>query len=497
MSKRRDKLNLYLFDLLMAFLTYSMFFKRHFSVDSYCVYYNMDANNQLRATRFINYVFIKFFERIGFNTCKEQWILTGIFIAVSAFSVWFLTGIFKKYITDLTFKKLIALNLAILMTVMNVYILEWYLFPEIMLFYAISLLFAVLAVGIIDSERKFYVKYFLATVFLFISLNCYQVSMPIYVIYGITLFLIRNKFSLTKKAFLESCGVLFSAGLASMLILVEQKIIVNVRADIPTDRNAEFGLETILHNIKNIIGNLRLVLEGYGFLPRYFVSLFLVSIFIIMIYAFVKSKSTSIQYLYLLLVLLVNVSIVFAPHILAKEIWLAPRTIVAIGAVFSTLVIIVLLKLELLRQPKLYEILNIISVLFLLVNFVQIQDVGKNHYINNAIDNEYAVLIQGEINKYEEETGNEIKCIAAVKDENPQWNYRGVRYTIFDTNIKIFNVSWGFSYAISYYSNGRYYSATDMNEEIYNENFKGKDWDKYKPEEQLVFDKDTLYMVVY
>ena len=492
MKKRQDFL-IFTFDLLAVFFTYSMFIRKHFSIDSYMVYYNMDPDNQIRQTRLVNYVLIKLFEVIGFNTCKYQSILTGIFIVVAAFSVLFLTKIFLKYAEKLTLVKIITVNLAILIFVINIYILEWFLYPESMLFYAISLFFAVFAVGIIDLNGKFFVRYFVATIFLLISLNCYQASMPIYVIYGVTLLWVKNKFTLTQKAFFESFCVIFSAGFSSVCILIEQRIAANFGAIFQSDRGAKFSLEIIINNINTVFNESKRIFSGYNFLPKYIIPLFIICVFTIIIYAFIKDRSRFNQYLYLVLVINTNFFIVLLPHIITKIVWFAPRTIVGMGAFLSTIVIIAIYKS---KSDIIYKISAIISALFILFNYVQIQDVGINHFANNVLENEYSVLIQDEINEYEKKTGNKITSIASVNDENPQYNYRGVKYTIFDTNVKAFIAKWGTPYLIGYY-NDRNYNMTDMNEKVYNDNFKGKDWEKFEPEEQLVFIENTLYICIY
>jgi hypothetical protein len=37
----------------------------------------------------------------------------------------------------------------------------------------------------------------------------------------------------------------------------------------------------------------------------------------------------------------------------------------------------------------------------------------------------------------------------------------------------------------------------EMNEDVYNEHFKDKDWDTFILSEQLVFEGDTLYIAIY
>ena len=49
---------------------------------------------------------------------------------------------------------------------------------------------------------------------------------------------------------------------------------------------------------------------------------------------------------------------------------------------------------------------------------------------------------------------------------------------------------------ISYYSN-RYYNKVEMDKEIYDEHFKGRNWNDFNIDEQLIFKDDTLYLIIY
>lgn len=67
--------------------------------------------------------------------------------------------------------------------------------------------------------------------------------------------------------------------------------------------------------------------------------------------------------------------------------------------------------------------------------------------------------------------------------------------TYGDTNVAALGIDWSIPYILTYNS-GRIFEIEEKNNEIYNQYFKGKNWnDFYK--DQLVFDKNTLHLCIY
>ena len=69
-------------------------------------------------------------------------------------------------------------------------------------------------------------------------------------------------------------------------------------------------------------------------------------------------------------------------------------------------------------------------------------------------------------------------------------------YTIFDTNVRAFVLPWADVNMINFY-NGKNYEKVVMDEEIYNQYFAAKDWNRFIPEEQMKFSGDTLNLMLY
>ena len=214
-------------NFVIIFITYNIFLNMHFSLDSYAVYFNMDAPNQLRQSRFMNYIFIRLFELMGINICRNQVLLTFIFMLMSALSASIITNIFDKSFNGLSMKKYVAIDFAVLITFVNVFILEWFLYPEITLFYGFSLVFSVLALMVLYRNTGFF-NCVISGVCVFISLNFYQASMPLFVVYGLLIVAVNNKLTINYKSFKETVSVILVGGVSSIFMLIEQRFAISV-----------------------------------------------------------------------------------------------------------------------------------------------------------------------------------------------------------------------------------------------------------------------------
>lgn len=101
-----------------------------------------------------------------------------------------------------------------------------------------------------------------------------------------------------------------------------------------------------------------------------------------------------------------------------------------------------------------YEYYFLLTSSFIILNIVQIQNIGVNHIASNKIDRQYALMINNEIEKYEMQNNTKITNIATSLDMQPTYFYKGIEYAIYDTNIRAFITSWADVNIINYYSGG-------------------------------------------
>ncbi|GAB2027632.1 hypothetical protein OfM2_15360 [Lactovum odontotermitis] len=139
---------------------------------------------------------------------------------------------------------------------------------------------------------------------------------------------------------------------------------------------------------------------------------------------------------------------------------------------------------------------GIIFALCLSVNIFRTWDIAVNSFKTNNLDKLYALDVQRGIENYERKSGNEIKNIAVAHDEAVRYSYDGIKYVYKDTNIKSMVVSWGDVATINYYTNENF-TKIDMDDKVFEEQFKGKNWDRFVENEQMFFEGDTLYLCIY
>jgi hypothetical protein len=117
-----------------------------------------------------------------------------------------------------------------------------------------------------------------------------------------------------------------------------------------------------------------------------------------------------------------------------------------------------------------------------------------NQYANNRLDQEYAMNISREINRYETDTGETINKIAFCADDDPMSYEENIRY--FSMYGRAALVGWADTPIVNYYSH-RNLQEVGMAEDVYGQHFRGRNWDLFAPGEQMVFIGDTVYIAVY
>jgi hypothetical protein len=404
----------------------------------------------------------------------------------------------SHYLKPMNLQKLILAELSILMSFINVFILEWYLFPEAMIVFAAGLFTMTIAVMLITREQK--VKNLLiAFLFLFMTVNIYQINITLFTIFSLTFILLKNNFILNKKSIKESLFVFiedimaFLANLAVMRLLPywgitpqNTRIMNNITVQSLVDR--------FLALFKQ--GQSLIWIHGSGFMPKDSMLLFACIAVAFLIFSIVKNKGTRhIKNIgYIVAVVIIDYAVVFLPHMLTSTVWMAPRTIVGIFAVL-TCIFLIIIKLNI--NIKFSNVSIAIVTIFLLLNFYQIQDISMNFFATNKIDKEFVTIVNAKISEYESKNNIQVTKIAIQDDPSPFYGYyNSVSYISYDTNVRTFVISWARVDAINMYG-GRNLKEVAMNENVYNQYFKGKDWSYFDPDQQMVFVGDTLYMISY
>lgn len=139
---------------------------------------------------------------------------------------------------------------------------------------------------------------------------------------------------------------------------------------------------------------------------------------------------------------------------------------------------------------------SIILLMFLLCNIWSMQNAAAELRATNAAERHIAEQIVYLIERYETENDIVVENMGFVYDDSVTWHFSGTTQAFAEQGQSAYTVSWNRLPCIYYYT-GRWFNNVDVPDGIYDEYFAGKDWDTLDLSEQLVFDANNAYLVVY
>lgn len=144
------------------------------------------------------------------------------------------------------------------------------------------------------------------------------------------------------------------------------------------------------------------------------------------------------------------------------------------------------------------QLLFCLSAFYLCIQIVACNTIMMNHYISNEEDLQVAREAYAQIQYYEQTTGREIKHIAWCTDTNCENKYPNVYYQYGQINERVLSQT-AYCMLVMATDNQRFTdeALVPMKAEIYDQYFKGKNWDVFLPQEQMIFQGDTLYWCIY
>ena len=475
---------LFIFSFCISAIAYGVFIRMHFSLDSYSVYFEENADIHIKNARYVNYIIGTLLLKWGMNPVVYQCLFSGVLIISIAWCIARLTFFMNSIINcENSRGRLFYINIIISLGFINVFLVEWFLYPEITLYYSLSVVFSVEA-ALILLKGQTLKNYIVSFVLLEFSLFSYQAAMPIFMIIYLSYLLLENDFFLKKKEITSAIGGILVGFLGSLSVIILQKAI-----DIGESRTASLNLKHIFFNLKQLfVFQKNLWTNQLGFLPCFLVLLLIILALFFLLITLKKKRK-----FYTILTLIIGYSIIFAPHIVSQKLWLPERTIVAYWCFISVI------GLMLLQIAVRYNIVHLIGIGFIVILFVNISSIwgiSRNHFQSNQKDYQYALEIQKVIEDYERDYNIVVTQIATCRDQAFEFSYPEIEYVYCDTNTKCFSVDWGDVTAINYY-NSEHYEKIAMDEEIYKKHFEGKDWKMFNSSEQMIFVEEKLYLCFY
>lgn len=472
---------------------YMIFLQPHFSSDTYINIQQIDTSVHLRNGRIVAYFIQCLMNALGFNFLKCRLIISCFYIATVAFSAFKIVAEIYDDNPDLTNIDQTIILCGILLVYINVFFAEWFLYVESFTTSIVGIIVTTFATVSVSkgTDRKYVLIGFLL---LFTSLNIYQIYVGLYLILSLGNIYIKNNGNLTKQAFIHSTTVTAIGAVASIGNIVLMSLLQSFGFAEPTNRNIQMNFDHFISNIRIISKSQSSIwVEGYGLLPDKALLIFACVLLISIVMCCIVYHRSIKDIIYIVLLVLCAVGITYIPHVLAGVVWMPPRTLIGIFAILCLLTWIFSVIGKNINVKKMCLLLCIV---FIAVNFYNIQGIAVNNIATNKLDANRAVDIHASICHYEQKTGTMIQKIGIVYDKNPQYGYPGIDYITHDMNIKALTISWADAYMINYIC-GTNYEKVDVPDSIYDKYFKDRDWENFDPYEQIVFVDDAAYLAVY
>ncbi len=494
---------------VLFFAIYGIMLVPRFSTDSYSSYFNTSDGVKifLNSGRTGAYFLNKMLLAIGVNTVTLSPVFTAMFTLAVSWSATVVLYLLKPHFDKPNRLTVLLLELAVLLAYANIYFTELYFFSDVALIYTFDVIFMTLAL-ILFFHRNRLAGTILALVCLCLSLSFYQASLGFFMIFGAMIILVHQnvlwpeqKTQNLKPCLYEFLRLIVVGAGGSAASIMGLNILAS--AGFSSSRGPSLKAEDIFNSIHQTIRQFSYYYpEGY---PSYLSGLLKI-IFVlsgpILLYMLINSFSKNNRKRYpfptailTLLTLAACLVMVFAPLFVSKSVWLPPRSICSFFAVFTLMAVV--MGFNYTHNGRTMSITGPIVVLLLLIaNIVVIQGIALDQIEVNRQNREEAEEIVRCIQTYELESGQNVDTISWRPDSSYTWTYPKIKYTFMDMNVRAGARSWSLTDCISYYA-GRRFLAENMPDEIWVANFLNQEWSSFEPKEQIRFEGNKMYLMVY
>lgn len=486
----KKKLIKYILAFVLGCLFTCILFIPSFNMDGICTkYYGYDLTslNFLGAGRILTYLSYVFFAVIKLPISALSVLsilLSNIFLSISVVDIY-------EIINNEKGNKKLLFILSFLL-IYNPITLELFLFDEAFIM-CLGILFGIKGIKILNSNLES--KYFISVIFTSLCAMCYQGVLCIFLPLAFLNIILRAKYQNMKDELKYIVKELFKVLLIYFLVLLINFVLlkcINIFI-ISSKKSATLNIfGNIVQAIRLCIWSIK-TLDGYVNIKLYYFIMFLFGIYLII--AKINKKMNFKYMFYLLFTIALSIGSPFIINLAmnTSENYTAARMYVSIGFIIPIISIYIYKYFNILTK-SIYKIIfyALIGIYFIFVftGYIIISKGGLDSY---NMDIKYINNIKNEITNYENESGKKVKRI----------------YWAYDIDSK-FCHDVGFCNSYSYRFFARDWSAESaigvLNENI--DYIKMSDDDKLEyfdtdinytkyEREQLIFDNESLYLLIY
>ena len=489
-EERYKKIRIWIMFLLLNLCFYGIFCVEHFAADTYVseiVGWADTAALYFSNGRWLMTLLCLFcgFFHISFAVEKTiSWIMAIVFLSLAELVVYGLlkrrTGIEEK--SNLPWLLLIFSSF---MAISNIFVLEYFIFPEYTGAICLGIFFNILEVKFVlkfleeGSWKSFILGIFLGILGMMGHQGAFGIT-------AVLLVLLAKDTFVNAKTFVKNSVVI---GAAYFIPCVANVILTKAAG---SARVA--GKLQILESLKAAAGQIAdLWITTANFMPNY-VYIVMCAIAGAAVVALVIMRKDVRVLLHILYVAVVFALAIISPFLMTEAVYISvvPRTVYVMGAGMGIISILYLL----LGDKSRIRICTAAgyALIFLGIQYFNACQMETSHYVSVGIDYYDVNYIAQQVWIYENDTGNQIRRICIYTDESPLGIYYGLTgYGAI--NERVMSNTWAAGDVYKRFT-GADYTVEEGDPQVYERYFKGKNW-HYLDDEQIVFIGDTLHLCLY
>ena len=494
--KRRNTIK-YLTILVLTLLFCQNFLQMHYSSDTFVLY-------DLGYIDYPSQYFLLDGRLISAIVCYLAGILNisikGYIIGMDFIGIIFIGS--AIYIMDKILENIIKpqknisklmLHASSFILILNQFTLEYLLFPESAVM-CLGVLLNVIAVKLmIESPKHKYTKIFLV---LLLAVFCYQGLLNMFPILAILVYIVKQivdkrEYKVKEKEFFIE---MVKLAIIVIIVLAICMVAIKVGKDLLNsnqDRTIKLtSIDAVTERAKEVLEYLdELWNETMHMLPNQINNIILIVSFISLI-ALKTKKEIIMQYVLLIMVAFIMCIV----PMFIFDTGICGRVNEPLTMIWGASLIILLAQTSNITEGKKTNFIYSLVIISFIINNIFIMQNITEHIASNRVEENTGKTIKYALEKYEKESGYTITKIAYAYDKNPQQYATGIKPIGSLTERKI-ACSWSIIQTMNYYCE-RKFEKVAVPIKIYSEKMANKDYKEFS-EEQLIFEGDTLYMLIY
>ena len=497
--KQLEKKNVILYAIIFAItlLLCQNFLQMHYSSDTYVLY-------DLGYMKYPSEYFLLDGRLISTAVCYLGGILNlpiPVYIVAMDFfgivflatAIYLINKIFENIIKPEKMITKLMLLAGCFILILNQFTLEYLVFPESGVM-CLGVLFNVIAVKLmVDNPKHKYLKIFLA---LLVAVFSYQGLLNMFPVLAILVYIVKQildkrEYKVKEKEFFIE---MIKLAVIVITVLCICMVAIKVGKDLlnsDQDRTVEItDMESFKERGETVGKYLDEIWNHTMYmLPSHINTIILLVTFILMFMLKTK-KEIIMQYVLLLIVCLV---ICIAPMFVFNT-GVCGRVNEPITMIWGASLIILLTQTTIIPEGKRTNFIYGLIITCFMINSIFIMQNITEHIASNRVEENMGKTIKYALEKYEKESGKKVTKFAYAYDKHPQQYAVGIREIGSLTERKI-ACSWSILQAMNYYCE-RSFEKVRMPTRVFVEHMIDKDYNEFT-EDQLVFEGDTLYFLVY